>query len=119
MAALAAIFLAACAHQPKQPPMVLPDAAEVGAYIGANWTWRFSLDLMPLASRPGLTVELVSVQHVRCHHGLGGAIAECAYGVTGRFSDGKEVTRELWSPFDRGADGALNEALIIWHERRP
>lgn len=116
--ALPAVLLAACAHHAEKRPIDLPGAAEIGSYVAAHWGPDFNQRFSRFATRAGQSSVFVSVQNARCGHNWGGTIADCSYDVTATFSGGEEVTRQLWSEFERGGDGALNEVIIMWHERR-
>jgi len=117
-AAFLALVAAGCAHQSAKLPVELPDAAEIGGYVAAHWRSDFDQRFSRFAPRQGQPSELVSVRNAHCDLNWGGSVAECAYDVTADFKDGARVTKQLSSQFERGRDGALNEAIIIWHERR-
>jgi hypothetical protein len=97
---------------------MMPTTTEISGSVAEHWTADFNARFSRVAGKSGQSSELVSVSNARCEPNFGGAIAECYYVVMALFNGSERVTRELWGQFERDDDGALDEVLIVWHERR-
>lgn len=115
--ACSVILVTACAHR-DEAHLTMPSGTEIGEYVTERWIAGFSMRFSRFAGRPGQSSEVISIANARCESSFGCGIAECSYDVTAAFDGEEPVTRKLWSQFERSPNGALNEVLVIWHERK-
>jgi len=111
--ALAASASGARADPP--PTIPLPTTSELADFAAANWS-DWGARLARFAGRSDEAAELVRVENSECTY-MSGHWPECEVTITARFADGARVTRTLSATFERGADGRLEEIIVMFHPR--
>lgn len=110
------ILLTGCAT--SGTPVVLPprpSEAEVQDYVRTQWA-TYDRRLGVSAGRKGESATLISVSNVICTpYYIAWA---CAFDVTAQFGSQPALTQRLVSQYDCTETGALNEIVLLVHERR-
>ena len=90
-----------------------PTTADIDAFLQQNWP-RFQDRFGRLASHPGESAQLVSVQNLLCVRYEG--VSECSFDLTARYANNVDVTRRLWDGFNFDDQGKVGEVSIIINE---
>jgi hypothetical protein len=103
---------AAHAQTPGAAPAAdpIPTTAEIAAFLQGNWP-RFEGRFGRMASRPGESAQLISVQNLLCVRYEG--VSECSFDLTVRYASHVDVTRRLWDGFNFDDQGKVGEVSII------
>jgi hypothetical protein len=102
------------ARKPYVPP-ALPTETEIAANVREEWQSSWSRQFAWEAGGRADAAALVRVGSVSCGYVF--VTPQCEFEVTGRFSNGDEVTRKLVGRFDRDPQGKVVEVIVIYETR--